>query len=607
MARTESEEGIAGFQPGDHPCFLYQSEEEHRAVVTAFLREGLLRGQKVIYLPDAHTREDILRCLRDAGLAPESYLKMGQLSILTAEQAYLRGGFRPDEAVAWQSDETERALQEGYSALRTTAEVSWALATPEAVGRLAEYEAKLSEMLPGKKCLHMCQYDRRRFEPEVLLDALSTHRIAVVGTEVYDNFYYMPPAEFLRADLPAARLERRLANLAARKQAEEAVRKSEQRLAEAQRVAHMGNWDWNILTNDLYWSDEIYRIFGLQPQEFGATYPAFLERVHPDDRQHVESAVQRAVEEREEYSIDHRIVLPSGEVRTVHEEGEVTYDQAGRPIRMVGTVLDITDRKRAEEAVKEERDRAQKYLDVAGVIIVALDSNGNVTLINKKGCEVLGYGATEITGKNWFDVALPRHVRAGVKEVFGRLMAGEVEPVTDYENPVLTRWGEERLVAWHNTLLTEAQGKIIGTLSSGMDITDRKRAEQRLAESQQQLRAVFDSVDDGILLADAVTKQIIMANKAASEMLGYGQQELVTMVITEIHPEEHMSHVLRQFEGRRRGEFAVSKEIPFMRKDGEVVYCEVNGAQVVIGGRPALMEVVRRVSRTDREEEPAGA
>jgi PAS domain S-box-containing protein len=138
---------------------------------------------------------------------------------------------------------------------------------------------------------------------------------------------------------------------------EEALKASEASLYEAQRVAHLGNWDWNIQTNQLYWSDEIYRIFGLSPQEFGATYDAFLDSVHPDDREFVKRAVSEALYEKKPYSIDHRIVLSDGSVRIVHEQAEVTSDEAGNPVRMLGTVQDITDLKMAEQELKKSYEQ----------------------------------------------------------------------------------------------------------------------------------------------------------------------------------------------------------------------------------------------------------
>jgi PAS domain S-box-containing protein len=139
---------------------------------------------------------------------------------------------------------------------------------------------------------------------------------------------------------------------------------------------------------------------------------------------------------------------------------------------------DITEQKNATDALRAERDQAQLYLDVVGVIIIAIDESQEVSLINKKGCEILGYNEEEILGKNWFDNFLPHRLRKGVKGVFNQLLAGDIEPVEFFENPVLTKSGEERTIAWHNTVLRNNKGDIIGTLSSGEDITERKQLEE---------------------------------------------------------------------------------------------------------------------------------
>jgi PAS domain S-box-containing protein len=133
--------------------------------------------------------------------------------------------------------------------------------------------------------------------------------------------------------------------------AEEALHKSEESLARAQQIAHLGNWDWDIAGNELWWSDEIYRIFGLAPQEFGGTQEAFLNSVHPDDRGFVVKSINDALFKRIDYSIDHRIVLPDGIEKIVHEQAEVHYDNT-KPVRMVGTVQDVTGQKKMEEVLR---------------------------------------------------------------------------------------------------------------------------------------------------------------------------------------------------------------------------------------------------------------
>jgi len=146
-----------------------------------------------------------------------------------------------------------------------------------------------------------------------------------------------------------AELETLRRRLAKAKVAAAQLKQVEEALQEAQRLAHLGSWDWNIVTNDLSWSDEVYRIFGLTPQEFGATYDAFLESVHPDDRQAVRDAVDASLADAAvPYSIEHGVVRPDGSERVVHERGEVTFDGDGRPVRMIGTVHDVTELREAE-------------------------------------------------------------------------------------------------------------------------------------------------------------------------------------------------------------------------------------------------------------------
>jgi PAS domain S-box-containing protein len=174
--------------------------------------------------------------------------------------------------------------------------------------------------------------------------------VVPVSSAGYVNWYGHDVTKQRRAEEALQKAKDSLEIEVQRRTAE--LRSKEESLAEAQRIAHLGNWDWNISTNELLWSDEVYRIFGLGPQEFAATYDAFLKRVHPDDRRQVERAVNRALlKPGIDYSIDHRVVRPDGSERIVHERGEVMFDGNAKPLRMIGTVHDVTDRKKLEREV----------------------------------------------------------------------------------------------------------------------------------------------------------------------------------------------------------------------------------------------------------------
>ncbi len=154
-------------------------------------------------------------------------------------------------------------------------------------------------------------------------------------------------------------------------------------------------------------------------------------------------------------------------------------------IGAVENFRDLTKHKGLWGKLREERNKAQQYLNIAGVIIVAINDKGIVSLINRKGCDVLGYKEEEIIGKNWFDLFVPEGMRKERKDTFKKVMAGKIDEPEDYENSILTKSGEERIIAWHNTTLTDEKGRIVGTLSSGEDITMRKQTEEELIRSEK--------------------------------------------------------------------------------------------------------------------------
>ncbi|NLC56772.1 MAG: PAS domain S-box protein [Armatimonadetes bacterium] len=305
------------------------------------------------------------------------------------------------------------------------------------------------------------------------------------------------------------------------KRVEQELRQSRDDLDRAQALAQTGSWRFDVRHNTLVWSAETYRIFGI-PEGTPVTYELFLAYVHPDDRERIDREWQAALRGAP-YDTEHRIVV-DGVTKWVHEMAELEFDADGNVTGGFGAVADITARKQVEEALRAERDRAQRYLDLAGASFIALDTEGRVTLLNRRGSDLLGIPPEEMLGKDWFEVTVPRRDRRRIRAAFQQLLSGDPTALQSFEffaHPVLTRGGEERLIAWHNSVLRDESGKVIGTLSSGEDVTESRRAEQRL-----HLIAELSTVLAGVLSEEDVLRQA--ARAATTRYADYCIVDLVT-------------------------------------------------------------------------------
>lgn len=214
----------------------------------------------------------------------------------------------------------------------------------------------------------------------------------------------------------------------------------------------------------------------LVPPQFRATLEKAMARasVHADDGEVPVAIIERTPE----------MVVYAIRLSAIHQQDRV--------VGYLLSSLDITEYIETQDRLRSERNRAQQYLDIAEVVLVVLDDQGVVQLINRKGIDLLGYKEAEIVGQNWFDHFLPREVGPTVKQVFGQLMQGEIEPAEYYENTVVTRSGKERLIAWHNTVIRREDGSIKASLSSGHDITEQRLAQQQLAHYQDHLESLVE-------------------------------------------------------------------------------------------------------------------
>ncbi|MDH5509431.1 MAG: EAL domain-containing protein [Nitrospinota bacterium] len=368
---------------------------------------------------------------------------------------------------------------------------------------------------------------------------------------------------------------------------------SARKLEEVQKIAHVGSWAWNVDTNEVEWSDEIFRIFGRKPDELQPTYDAYLEVIHPDDRKAVTSALEDSFNNNADYNIEHRIVMPDNEVRHVHEYGFLYRDKANRPQRMVCAVHDLTERKRTEENLRRKTILFQllQELAVATNEVSTLDEALKICL--EKVCAYTGWPIghlylcdqenklfpTETWSlsdqgrfKQFIDVTMEMNSMSGM-ELPGRVLRdGKPHWVFDLANekdclrsdvaidvgikgafafPVMEG---KQVVAVLEFFSLETSGpdsmlmEIITNLGALLGrVTERKRAEERIKASEARYSAIFDQASDAIVLVDPKDGKTIEFNDLAHQRLGYTREEFAKISVPDYEvnesPEEVAEHI----------------------------------------------------------------
>src|SRR5438105_346519 len=281
-----------------------------------------------------------------------------------------------------------------------------------------------------------------------------------------------------------------------RQRAQDELKAGEAKLAEAQRIARVGSAEWDVASNEVTWSDEMFRMFGYEPSEVQPGYEPFLQRVHPDDRKEVEQNIAHTLRTGDPFAFDYRIVRPDGAIRIAHGEGKVVRDEAGEPARLLGTAQDITERKQIEHALRQNETRTRSIIDTANDAVVAIDAADGIKDWNPQAELIFGWKRQEVIGRTLAETIIPPvHREAHLEGLHRYVLTGE--------GPMLNRRVE--LEALHKdghpfpvemTISPIRWGRSHVFSAFVRDITERKQAEEALAHQTQELTRINSELED---------------------------------------------------------------------------------------------------------------
>lgn len=261
-----------------------------------------------------------------------------------------------------------------------------------------------------------------------------------------------------------------------RKLFEQELKANEMRLAEAQRIANVGSFEWNLPEDKLIYSAEFYRILNVKPEDFGTSFDDYIQYIHPEDIVWVKQKIRQVIYEKTFTPYEHRIIRSEGTVRYIYVTGIVTFNEIGNPVKVTGIIHDITDRKKSDIALQESEYKLRTLVESMSEGLLQVDGKDHIQFVNNCFCEMVGYTETELLGTDWTQL-LPEEERDFIKQVNERRRQGIADR---YEIRLQKKTGGILWTIVGGAPLIDADCKVIGSMGTFTDITERKRAEEQL-------------------------------------------------------------------------------------------------------------------------------
>ena len=434
---------------GTHYCQFYRTKQDLVDILVPYFKAGLENNEFCMWITseplEAAEAKD---AMRRVVLNFNEYLRKGQIEIIPYDEWYMLGGtFNDDRVLAGWVSKLEQALARGYAGLRLTGNTFWL--ERNHWQDFTEYEAKVNDVIGKYKMLALCTYSLNKCDAAAVIDVVKNHQFAIIkhkgSWEIIESTIF--------------------------KQTKQALLESEQDLRRAQSVAHIGSWHLDVRRNELAWSDETHRIFGV-PEGIAMTYETFLSSVHPEDRQYVDQKWTAALQGAP-YDIEHRIIV-GDEVKWVRERAELELDSQGALTGGFGTVQDITESKQAEETIKLAARQWQETFDAMPVLISIHDRDFKIVKVNKACAEAFGMTPEQLIGKPCYQIFHKTDAPIANCPHEHTLRTG---------HPITTEVFEPGMGAYLDVSTApnlDTNGEITGSVHIARNITERKQAEVAL-------------------------------------------------------------------------------------------------------------------------------